>query len=198
MDTNLRLSERLPSTITIGVDCFIGYDTVIKDNVCIQNHVSLLFNIVIKSNCKIFNGVIIGPEVYLDEGVIVHANSVICFHVHIGPDTVLGEFVEIASRITIGKSVKIFDHVKIFGPDYQIGDLTILGENSKISSNIGNEVYIGPDCLIIISVPKFVIIYHSVELMADDELNEFDIVFAQPSSRQLYEYCLHTRINEHM
>lgn len=180
----------------IGDNSFIGLHTHFGVGVCIQNYVSLFFEVYAESNCILYNGVIIGPRVHLDEGVIVHENSVICYDVQIGSKTILGKNDEISFKVTIGSNVKLFDHVKVFD-HVNIGNLTILDEYSMVHANVESDAYVGRGCLIAKLVPKGAIIFDSVEFLAVDVLNEMDIAFAYPTSRQLYIECLTEQFENH-
>jgi UDP-3-O-[3-hydroxymyristoyl] glucosamine N-acyltransferase len=139
-----------------GKNIKIGLNTNIDDGVYIGNNVIIGNNTSIKKNVYIGNNVIIGDSVIIGHagfGFEKYNNDIV--HVpHVGgvrieDDVYIGNLITIASGVIeetyIGRKTKIDDHVHI-GHNAKIGEECIITACSEICrSDIGNNVWIGPN-----------------------------------------------------
>lgn len=146
------VESKLPPSVTVGANTYIGKNVSIGENTIIYANVSIGDNVNIGQDCIIWYGVVIRENVKIGNRVIIHPNATIgadgfgYYFIdgrhekipHIGT-------VEIGDDVEIGANTCI-DRAKV--------GKTIIGKGTKIDNlaQIGHNVWIGENAIIIAQV----------------------------------------------
>ena len=148
--------------LTIGKDCWIDINVVIKGNVTIGDNVVIGANCILK-NCTIEDGVKVKVNTMIDDSII-RKNAIVGPFARVRPgcdikeNAVIGNFVE-TKNATVGKGSKA-SHLTYLG-DTEIGELCNIGAGvitcnydgvNKHRTKIGNQAFIGSDTQLVAPV----------------------------------------------
>lgn len=145
-------SAKLGFDVSVGAFTFVGKNALIEDNVRIGTHCHLGDNSSLGQNCILHPGVKLLSRCVLGKGVILNAGVVIGSEGY-GFDQVEGSHIKTPHLgvVVIEENVEIGANTCI---DRARFDETRIGSGSKIDNlvQIGHNVTIGKDCLIVAQV----------------------------------------------